>query len=151
MPKVKPVTAMKQRLQDALDQLAQQEEVIDLVRQATEMYGLVPTDVFPLEDLQAAVLIDPVDDSVPYCDRAGNTWSGTGRRPKWLTEALEAGAALEDFRNPKYREVVQSGHPYSDADGNTWSGRGRRPVWLTEAINAGADLEDFRNAAYRGS
>ncbi len=49
MPKVKPVTAMKQRLQESLSDLAEQEEVIELVRQA-----------------------------------------------------IEAGAALEDFRNPAY-------------------------------------------------
>jgi len=27
----------------------------------------------------------------------GNTWSGRGRKPKWLIAALEEGAELEDF------------------------------------------------------
>ncbi len=26
-----------------------------------------------------------------------NTWTGRGRKPKWLVEALEAGADLEEF------------------------------------------------------
>ena len=26
-----------------------------------------------------------------------NTWSGRGRKPKWLTAALENGASIEDF------------------------------------------------------
>lgn len=33
----------------------------------------------------------------PYEDGDGNTWSGKGRRPNWLNEALDAGASLEDF------------------------------------------------------
>ena len=32
-----------------------------------------------------------------YCDQAGNTWSGFGPKPKWLKEALAAGAALESL------------------------------------------------------
>jgi DNA-binding protein H-NS len=26
-----------------------------------------------------------------------NTWTGRGRKPKWLTEALEGGAKIDDF------------------------------------------------------
>lgn len=102
MPKVKPVTAMKQRLQEVLSNLAEQEDVIELIRQTIEMYDLKPADVFSEEDLGEALAPDPVDESIPYCDRAGNTWTGKGRRPTWLVEAIEAGAALEDFRNPAY-------------------------------------------------
>lgn len=32
-----------------------------------------------------------------YANQAGETWSGRGLRPKWLREAIEAGAALESF------------------------------------------------------
>ncbi|SIO03670.1 DNA-binding protein H-NS [Rhodovulum sp. ES.010] len=31
-------------------------------------------------------------------DNAAETWSGRGRRPNWLDEALKKGAKLEDFR-----------------------------------------------------
>ncbi len=102
MPKVKPVNAMKQRLKQALSELAEQEEVIELVKQAIELYGLEPADVFTAGSLGAAREPEPVDKSVPYCDRAGHTWSGKGRRPMWLIEAIGSGAALEDFRNPAY-------------------------------------------------
>ncbi len=30
-------------------------------------------------------------------ENAKHTWTGRGRKPKWLVEALEAGASLEDF------------------------------------------------------
>ena len=46
MPKVKPVTAMKQRLQESLSDLAEQEEVIELVRQTIAMYELAPMEAF---------------------------------------------------------------------------------------------------------
>lgn len=32
-----------------------------------------------------------------YRDRAGNSWSGRGLKPKWLKAELEAGAKIEDF------------------------------------------------------
>ncbi|MDO5532119.1 H-NS family nucleoid-associated regulatory protein, partial [Sutterella sp.] len=34
----------------------------------------------------------------------GQEWSGRGRRPRWIMEALEAGRSMDDFRNPAYRE-----------------------------------------------
>ncbi|MFX1679058.1 hypothetical protein PV762_07480 [Mitsuaria sp. CC2] len=45
MPKIKPVAAMKQRLQEALGQLAEQEEVIELVKAAVRQYDVLPTDI----------------------------------------------------------------------------------------------------------
>ncbi|MDE2452926.1 MAG: H-NS histone family protein [Burkholderiales bacterium] len=33
-----------------------------------------------------------------YRDASGKTWSGRGRRPGWITEALAAGRNLEDLR-----------------------------------------------------
>ncbi len=32
-----------------------------------------------------------------YKDGSGNTWSGRGLKPKWLTAALSAGKKIEDF------------------------------------------------------
>lgn len=34
---------------------------------------------------------------VKYADAHGNTWSGVGQRPRWLSHALAAGATLEQF------------------------------------------------------
>lgn len=102
MPKVKAITAMKERLQQALSSLAEQEEVINLVKEVIEKYGLEPGDLFSEDALGSAMEPEPVDPGIPYCDRAGNTWSGKGRRPTWLNEAILAGAALEDFRNPAF-------------------------------------------------
>ena len=35
--------------------------------------------------------------AVKYKDEEGNTWGGRGKRPGWITEALEAGRNLEEF------------------------------------------------------
>lgn len=162
MPKIKPVVAMKQRLQNALEQLAEQEEVIELVKAAVQQYELLPTDIFTPAELEAAEPPHPVDPSFPYCDRSGNTWSGRGRRPIWLTEALDSGAALADFQNPDYSPPaedvepdeavdVDGSIPYCDRAGNTWAGKGRRPAWLVDAIGDGASLDDFKNPAHWGA
>lgn len=52
MPKIKAVVAMKQRLQEALGQLGEQEEILELVRQAVAQYELKPEDVFSTTELE---------------------------------------------------------------------------------------------------
>ena len=32
-----------------------------------------------------------------YRDKSGNTWSGRGAQPRWMTAAIKAGAKREDF------------------------------------------------------
>jgi DNA-binding protein H-NS len=34
---------------------------------------------------------------VRYCDSAGNSWAGRGKRPNWLKAALANGTALDDL------------------------------------------------------
>ena len=41
---------------------------------------------------------EPPKPRVKYTDGKGNVWSGKGRKPRWLTDAVEAGADVEDFR-----------------------------------------------------
>ena len=33
-----------------------------------------------------------------YRDQFGNTWSGRGKRPNWLTDQLAKGRKIEDFK-----------------------------------------------------
>lgn len=46
-----------------------------------------------LEDLGAATNKNPV----LYRDGKGNTWTGVGKRPNWVKEALMAGRTLDEF------------------------------------------------------
>jgi DNA-binding protein H-NS len=40
----------------------------------------------------------PAGGPAQFQDEAGNTWSGRGRRPEWLKEALRSGKTLDDLR-----------------------------------------------------
>lgn len=35
--------------------------------------------------------------AIKYRDKAGNTWTGRGRTPRWLQAHLDAGKKVEDF------------------------------------------------------
>jgi hypothetical protein len=34
---------------------------------------------------------------VKYRDKSGNTWTGRGAQPRWMTAAIKAGAKRDDF------------------------------------------------------
>jgi DNA-binding protein H-NS len=91
-----------------------------------------------------------------YSDGQGNSWSGMGKRPTWLREALEGGRTLEEFaiaaaasspqsRNAKPAKSKKrpSKIAYRDDAGHTWSGMGPKPRWLKEALLAGKTLEQM--------
>lgn len=92
--------------------------------------------------------------SAKYSDDKGNSWSGMGKRPYWLRDALAAGRTLEEFATgaespktkgtkPKNSKKRRSKVTYRDQAGNTWSGMGPRPRWLKEALDAGKTLEEM--------
>jgi DNA-binding protein H-NS len=95
-----------------------------------------------------------------YTDGQGNTWSGRGRRPQWLLDAIAAGKTLEELTvdaaaptrtrtNGKSTAVATRKRGKSKQGGytdgtNTWSGRGRRPQWFNDALAAGKTAEELR-------
>lgn len=78
-----------------------------LEKRALELQAADPTlflrvvgiDATPQEDFRAARAAAKAASKGPakYADQAGNTWSGKGRHPKWLKDALAAGKQLADF------------------------------------------------------
>ncbi|MGK6310493.1 H-NS family nucleoid-associated regulatory protein [Variovorax sp. DT-64] len=89
-----------------------------------------------------------------YSDGQGNTWSGMGKRPGWLRNALEAGRTLEEFATQTPSPEMGGGKrkaakkrkaktAYKDDAGHTWSGMGPKPRWLKEALDAGKTLEEM--------
>jgi DNA-binding protein H-NS len=44
--------------------------------------------------------------AIKYRDRHGNTWAGRGAQPRWMTEAIKAGAKREDFLVDKSRAAA---------------------------------------------
>jgi DNA-binding protein H-NS len=91
--------------------------------------------------------------SAKYSDGQGNSWSGMGKRPYWLRDALAAGRTLEEFTTAGVSSKPKSTKPkaskkkskviYRDQAGHTWSGMGPRPRWLKEALDAGKTLEEM--------
>lgn len=101
----KTITQMKKRLEDAMNEAHQAEEIIPFLKEVIAKFELVPDDLFEAGTVESRVTsrktvrTTPVSDSGRgmYRDAHGNTWAGKGRRPNWLIEALERGKTLEDF------------------------------------------------------
>jgi DNA-binding protein H-NS len=81
---------------------AERASAVSQIKTLMFTYGLTPGDI--VTD-SAKVAKSPVKEkSTPratvapkYRDDAGNTWTGRGLKPRWLTTALAAGATLEQF------------------------------------------------------
>lgn len=74
-------------------QAAARADAIAAARKFVAEYGLVITDVFP-QKAKAGKTVP-----IKYRDGNGNTWSGRGVKPRWLTNALATeGTTLEQFR-----------------------------------------------------
>lgn len=101
MPKT--IASMKKRLEQALQQADEAEEIVDLLKQVIATYQIQPGDLFTSDELERAAEKADQGEIAAYIDEVGNTWSGRGRRRLWLVDALADGAALADFRNPRYR------------------------------------------------
>ena len=95
-----------------------------------------------------------------YSNGQGHTWSGKGKRPNWLREAIASGRGLEEFasspaaspkaaRSPKGAKSKKRATRvlFQDGAGNTWSGMGPRPRWLKEAVASGRTEESLRVAS----
>ncbi len=73
-------------------QTAAHAQAIDAARKFCAEHSLAADDVFPKKTKPATKL------PAKYADGNGNTWSGRGVHPRWLSTALGSGATLEQFR-----------------------------------------------------
>lgn len=87
-------------------------EVVQKIKAAIEAYGLTAADL----GFRGRALAQPRaatgkgstraprgggqrgQVAVKYRDESGNTWTGRGNKPRWLSAALSAGKKLEDFQ-----------------------------------------------------
>ena len=104
----KTVNQMKKRLEEVMTEASDAEEIIPLLKEVIARFELMPADLFDEAASSKTKVPKPkvsqtgkgsANGTAMYRDAEGNTWAGRGRRPAWLNEALEGGAALEDFRN----------------------------------------------------
>ncbi|AXK40769.1 H-NS histone family protein [Crenobacter cavernae] len=75
---------------------AREKEVAD----SSVYLRVIGIDATPKEDFRSAKKASKATDgaaALKYADRAGNTWSGRGRQPKWVKDALASGRSLNDL------------------------------------------------------
>ena len=81
---------------------AERASAVSQIKTLMSTYGLTPGDI--VTDSAKVAKSPGKEKSTPratvapkYRDDAGNTWTGRGLKPRWLTTALAAGATLEQF------------------------------------------------------
>lgn len=135
------------------------DEVVARIKVAVKHYGLTAAqlgfgaapDGAKRKAKKAAASIR----AAKYSDGQGNSWSGMGKRPGWLRNALDAGRTLEEFATQapslessggkrKAAKKRKAKIAYKDDSGHTWSGMGPKPRWLKEALDAGKTLEEMQ-------
>ena len=75
--------------------------VLDQMRSALEQYGITPEDLFTTAKRGRKPGSTNSGERKPvapkYRNEAGETWTGRGKQPKWVAEALASGLNLEDL------------------------------------------------------
>ncbi|RZL94020.1 MAG: hypothetical protein EOP82_06020 [Variovorax sp.] len=154
----KQIQKQIETLQRQADRLRKDEVdgVVKRIKTAIAHYGLTAGQMgfgAATGRVKAKVAVAVPDRKAKYSDGKGNSWSGIGKRPYWLRDALNAGRALEEFAaetvpatqdaKRKTTKKRKSKVVYRDQAGHTWSGMGPRPRWLKEALDAGKTLEEM--------
>jgi DNA-binding protein H-NS len=87
--------------------------VVSRIKEAITTYGLKPNDLFggkpdtaQTKGKAKSATKGKASAAPKYVDGKGGQWVGLGKRPKWLSEALAAGAKLEDFLAEKFKAAV---------------------------------------------
>lgn len=154
------MSQLKRRAGAVLAQAAADQQRIDRIRAEIVDMQLDVRDIFPegwptFEGGERSAAQVAALAMAKYADGPGRTWTGLGRKPTWLHEALAAGAELDDFlvtdrkpTKPRPRQLQEARIEekvvvYRCPDGTEWHGRGRRPQVLVNALKSGASLEDF--------
>lgn len=77
---------------------AEVQDAVAQVREIIETFGLTPADLGFRGFAGRGGAKRTTPPVVKYRDKkTGGEWSGRGKRPRWLNEALEAGKTLESF------------------------------------------------------
>ena len=136
------------------------EGVISRIKVAIEHYGLTAEQLGfgSVPGVAKSRQNKKTASRVKFSDGSGNSWSGMGKRPNWLREALAAGRSINEFRASaetvntstaqRPTKLRKKRRPstvvYRDDAGHSWTGRGPQPRWLKEALAAGKTLEELR-------
>jgi len=73
---------------------AEKQRVLDQIRELAASIGMTPEELLRRQTKGRAAQVEA---KYRHPDDPSLTWSGRGKRPSWLTEALAAGKTLEDM------------------------------------------------------
>ncbi len=97
---IEELEAAIQEAAAALEQKRQEKEaeIIAQVRELTAQIGKTPEELFGARAKAGArAALPAVEARYRNPDDPNLTWSGRGKRPQWLTDALESGKTLSDL------------------------------------------------------
>lgn len=97
MSNLQNLLAQQAELEKKIESTRSQEraEAVGKVKAMMAEYGLTAADIGGRASASAPRSTRKV--APKFRDAAGNTWSGRGLKPKWLTAALAGGKKLADF------------------------------------------------------
>ncbi|NYT61863.1 H-NS histone family protein [Alcaligenaceae bacterium] len=74
-------------------------EVVADIKTKMQEYGITASDLgIAVSGKRASKKVAPSTPAVVrYRNEKGETWSGMGRQPKWMKDAIEEGKSKEDF------------------------------------------------------
>ncbi|ALG89246.1 MULTISPECIES: H-NS histone family protein [Actibacterium] len=91
--------ALRSRIDKALDRLAVEEKkkALEAVKQAAKTHGFTLDELMPLVDGAKPAKKTKLPAKYRNPENPSQTWSGKGRPPGWMKEALENGTPLSDL------------------------------------------------------
>lgn len=72
-------------------------EAVEGIKAQMALFGVTVEDLGGAPPAPARASTTGQKRPIKYRDEKGNTWTGIGQRPRWLRDALLAGASLEQF------------------------------------------------------
>lgn len=98
---LKAIAAAEAKLQAKKEKAKQ--EAVDTANAIIKTFGLKASDLTFSSRTQSAPAAEKVKKATrakvapKYRNEKGETWTGRGKKPRWLAAALTGGAKLEDF------------------------------------------------------
>ena len=94
------IAELNKLISDAQTALAKKQEVAEKVRKLAKDNGLEISDLLAADKPNKAKAKKPRSKVAPKYKNPANgseTWTGRGRQPRWVADALTAGKSLEDL------------------------------------------------------
>ncbi len=94
------IAELNKLISDAQTALAKKQEVAEKVRKLAKDNGLEISDLLAADKPNKAKAKKPRGKVAPKYKNPANgseTWTGRGRQPRWVTDALTGGKSLEDL------------------------------------------------------